>query len=789
MKKFIKTKAFKACISLLICLTFFIAYILLWKIDFKVKNINVDMAGSNGEVASFSDDTPYYQALQIDHKAYLKDITLLMATYNNTVTVDSFVLTVQDARMHTLQTIEIPTSELQDNAPYTVTFEDKIPVTGYSRLYLKFTAARPNGDSDVLPVIYLCDGQKYNGGLYAGENRQWGKSLAMGMSFTTCPPTAIFYVVWLLIFALITLIVFQYKNLLKHIHTILWTIVFAAAVFFLYRLGDYYDSSIINRDIVKKEFWILIAVLIGVLLIIAIIKKINIKFDISKAPKFMQNLYEFSKTKRFDRIFGIYVPLALVLVLLKFQLDIVANLSFTQGWDLAALFNCSQRIKDMGIESADLNYLKLYPNNKLLTMVYFHFINNTATYQEAWQKIINLNLALVDIGIVFGIFTARKLFSKTVIYVYLIFVYIMIGLSGWIVIPYSDTFTLCIVSIVAFLFAEFFTRFRQNKTEENTSKVTTSKGKNAKKTTNKVLKFISEKALYILSVLAGILVIIGYFIKPQSLIILIAFAIVFIFEIRKNNLRKSLYSALCIFIAGYFTFFACNSAFDGFFKSYAKSEGSFPASSFVCMGLEENPTRPNCPGIYNFDVIGTQYSTDIKTADKKKYYSQLISEQLKTYGFKGLMGHLGKKYLWIINDGTFFFGREGSFFVKDISKSKDEDKKAKIRDKYIYNGVNSTNYNRNSYVTGIWYYILFLACLAMLTNHKKKREQSDIVWMLGLAFVGSVLFTLLFEGRSRYLINYVPIVCLLAAYSITSLVHYVATTDLRLSFKKPKNKE
>ena len=266
---------------------------------------------------------------------------------------------------------------------------------------------------------------------------------------------------------------------------------------------------------------------------------------------------------------------------------------------------------------------------------------------------------------------------------------------------------------------------------------------------------------YILSFLLGMLMLIGVFIKPTVIIMPIAIIIIEILNLNKEKLKNIVYSIIVMifFIMGcgisYLGYnIQKNQIFGELISKQAQEDFKRSYTHFLMMGMQE---RQN-------DVIGdgknqTLYGTynvqdDLNTysvkgyKEKQEYNLKIIKERLKNFGIIGYIKFLYNKANWILSDGTFYYGYEGTWIVDGYQN---QNKVAKIVQKFITVDSKAYKYITANIMQISWLIILFGL---MLSYSKEKNEYLDIG---KLAIIGIILFILIFEGRARYLVNYIPI--------------------------------
>lgn len=456
-------------------------------------------------------------------------------------------------------------------------------------------------------------------------------------------------------------------------------------------------------------------------------------------------------------IFGLFI--FLVIFLLQFLL---AKFSYTScGWDCSLVINNALAL----INGDDLFsiYFSRYPNNIgiLLLMKYLFaffkiFIHNL-TASRAFFIATIFNIVVVDISAVFTFLCAKKILGKKQAYLSLIFILPLMIFSPNILIPYTDTITMVFPIMILYLYI-----------------------KQKEKSCKDVKK-------YLLIFLNSIITAFGITLKPTVAIMPIAIILVEILNInnikftRQDFIKKSKYILIiiAIFVIG----------FGGYFSGYSKikeknlgkiiSKEEYENNSvsfvhFLMMGMQERPNdfktegkNQTLYGAYNEnDVSGTVAITGSKA--KKEHNIKIIKERLKDFGVLGYSKFLYNKANWILSDGTFFYGQEG-YWNSEIfyNKSNIAKKVQKFVDPTtkIYKNI-TANIMQISW-------ILVTIGLIFSNNRKENKKNIDIC---KITIIGIILFILLFEGRSRYLINHIPIFILVGTYGLTNSLRKIILT-------------
>lgn len=369
------------------------------------------------------------------------------------------------------------------------------------------------------------------------------------------------------------------------------------------------------------------------------------------------------------------------------------------------------------------------------------------------------NIIVVDIAAFFTFLCIRKILGKKQSYLSLIFILPLMIFSPNILIPYTDTMTMVFPIIILYLYIK--------------------------------QKEISPKSIkkYLLVLICAILTAFGITLKPTVIIMPIAIVIVEILNIssicfnKQKVIEKTKYllATISIVVIG----------FGGYFVGYSKikeknlsqiiSQEEYENNSvsfvhFLMMGMQERPNdfktegkNQTLYGAYNEnDVSGTVALTGSKA--KKEYNMKIIKERLKDFGVLGYSRFLYNKANWILSDGTFFYGQEGHWDSEIFYNKSNIAKK-------VQKFVDPTTKIYTNLTSNIMQISWVLLTIGLIFSNKK-RKNNKYIDICKITIIGVILFILLFEGRSRYLINHIPIFVLVGTYGLSN-----SLKKLMLTFK------
>lgn len=418
------------------------------------------------------------------------------------------------------------------------------------------------------------------------------------------------------------------------------------------------------------------------------------------------------------------------LLLFCIQVFICYNIRYMESWDVGLIIHAAQTIANGGaIEDSYNTYFSVYPNNLFLIYLFaniFKFVGYFGIHDmKSYIMVLSVIQCFLSSMAGVCVFSLTKFFCKNIQYAWLSWgaYFILIGTSSWLVVPYSDSWGLIFPIFIIYLYVRI-----QNK----------------------------EKINVWYPLLLVICCYVGYKIKPQIIIVLIAILIVECMKIIANPKQGKMFIMLiCFFVGIAFAGDKLNDVVQHNMGFELNEEYEYGWTHFLMMGL--NNERD---GVWDGEDVTYSGSFDTKES-RRDANMERVRERLHEYGITGVAKHLIKKMLVNFSDGTFFFGGEGdpleNYDIYPASISK------KVQSVFWTDG---NLYYINALVKQIvWIFIL----LCMLGNFFYIKEFSlikDEMYVTMISFIGIFLFELLFEARSRYIFIYVPIIIVLGMCGI-----------------------
>ena len=246
-------------------------------------------------------------------------------------------------------------------------------------------------------------------------------------------------------------------------------------------------------------------------------------------------------------------------------------------------------------------------------------------------------------------------------------------------------------------------------------------------------------------ILIGIIAFIGKSLKVTTLIVLIALLGNYCLT---HKIKDSIISIVIIII----TFLIILIPFNKIvvqadrFSFKVNNYGSYPYTHWIMMGVEDKEkdnSKRNTYGGFNEEDNKKTYS--FKTGkEAQKYNIKEYRRRLSKLGVIGYIKFLTRKNVNIWTDGYYF----SNIKLSILPKSKNSVlRKLLLSKKTMYYGI--------YYTQGVTYaFLLSLIIGSILIMKEKKHKNIDY---LRLSILGILLFLSIWEGRSRYLVNFIPI--------------------------------
>lgn len=400
------------------------------------------------------------------------------------------------------------------------------------------------------------------------------------------------------------------------------------------------------------------------------------------------------------------------IIFVIFQIVFAYFLAVNPSWDFGNVYNYVVDDINGGYNIFEVTYFYQFNLNigiALLLKLYFLIfsflgINNYLVLGIA------LNIIFIDIALLY-LYKFIKLISPSkYTYLFLIVALTFTPFITYVPIFYSDTLSLPFgISSLYYLYKYFYIE--------------------------------DKKRSYL--VISGLLLGIGVCLKFTLIIIYIALLIVYLL---KEKGRGFIVHIKPILLVSVFIFIPIV-VYNGMISLKLDEERSYkeqiPLTHNIMMGLRKNG---------GFSIEDSRYTVSFPNKDKKQKANIKVIKDRLSYYFNSnkLVDFYTNKLLYTWGDGTFFASE----------KLKRENIRDTVVDDYIYGSKKQYYF----YLASVeWIIILIMLVAGIIYRKNLSSSQRDLQLFIYISLFGVMLFFLLWECRSRYLINFLPLI-LLGAY-------------------------
>lgn len=387
------------------------------------------------------------------------------------------------------------------------------------------------------------------------------------------------------------------------------------------------------------------------------------------------------------------VPYLAVITVMALKMQIEPKMN---GWDYQIVVRCAIDYRN-GITELP-PYFSLWPNNTplLWILVAFFRLMNLVGMTDYMSRLVILNCLLIALSVLFTFLAADCMFEPPAALTVAVISMVYPGLFLYGAIAYTDTFSLFFVAAAVLCYT---------------------KARDAGK---------KEKDETLWLVLFSAAVILGAAIKITVLVLLIACSVDYLFTRSRKKAVHILMCAACVVLTFVLTDLA---------KRPATLEGypEIPFTHWIMMGLEGN-------GGYNDDDY--QLVLSVPEEERARFTRQEITRRIKAKGFDGMTEHLKEKLSYIMSDGACY------------APSKLD--RGALKPRFIHEFVVETGrYSKYLYIYSdrLQLALILFEVVGVLIQRNGRIKLSFV----RLARIGIIVFLLIWEARSRYLVNFLPL--------------------------------
>lgn len=429
------------------------------------------------------------------------------------------------------------------------------------------------------------------------------------------------------------------------------------------------------------------------------------------------------KSRNKENLVRIIFAVVLCIVQLLFFLKVMTPI----GWDVMEVVNSAE----FGMYNGD--YFTRLPQNLLLHLLLrswwqlFDFIPS----MSALRIMEILNLFCVDISLLMLYFLAKKMYGQKIADRIFASSILLIAFHPTLTTIYSDT--MAMPYPIGILFFAVY-------------------GYDAKK---KFVKMLCGAGI-------GMFCVVGYNIKPTSVIVAIAVLIFMILKYKKNCSLKTcsiivISATICAIITVGGIYRIEKPIKEQLAIEYPEIK-SHSILHYIGLGLS-NPLDDGTSGFGTFCSTEVQWTQEHRNNPSyKKEAVEHIIGRIKNYGIVGYPQHLMNKIIWSGSDGTFFYGREGDFHLEEQAPQ------GTLRG-FLQNATyRETDFYQkwfSSWMQGVWFYVCILCALSIF-----RKQDNTFNGIAKLSVCGLFLFLMIFENRARYLFLFLPVILIAAESNV-----------------------
>lgn len=373
-------------------------------------------------------------------------------------------------------------------------------------------------------------------------------------------------------------------------------------------------------------------------------------------------------------------------------------------------------------------YFLRYPNNQFLLMletIWFMILKAAGTTNFLYGNMV-LNIFVIDLAIILCMIIVYKKYGKNPTILFQIMAIMFVPFYTYIPFVYTDTLVLPIVAGLVLCYELLEEYWNNNK-----------------------MKF------FITLVIIGVLTWAGYALKPTVAIITLA---CFIHMIIAKEWKKGIIASFAIILV----FGICLKTFNITMEkmevidqtNYDKE--NFPYSHWIMMGLQ---------GTGNYSLKDREYTSSFKTKkEKEKANIAMIKKRLREYGVKGLLLHQYIKSVATWSNGKY----DMEFHLQRQPK-----RNSWLQTIFFKDGIFYPLYD--GYCTIYQWIMLIFIMASIIYGFKRKETDSAVMWKLAL--FGLFLFLSIWETKSRYIMQFVPVMFLITVDMLVKIQKNLMPVD------------
>lgn len=415
-------------------------------------------------------------------------------------------------------------------------------------------------------------------------------------------------------------------------------------------------------------------------------------------------------------------------------------LRYDFGWDARVLLEMARSIHaGRLLTQSEYDYLSLYPNNLPLLVIDRFGVEVGAAFGVAADAVL---ITLTGVCVAVTLYAAHLLVvpvaGRGPALVTQVVVLSLVGVSPWLSVPYTDFYAMpFIVGGLALATAAW--------------------------------RRSGWLARIVLGGLSIASIAVAYVIKTTPAVVIVALVVVAVVRLaddwsmgRARVLIPSAIGAVVAFLVLSTALAAGASAATGLDTNRIEPRATPPVVWWLANGMSE---QVNGDGVAQYGTYRRDMVEAIRgrtPAEMREYSRTFIADRWQERGPVGMLAFYANKAAWNWGDGMFWAWGEGL----DSQPGRVVPKGPVAEAVNAVNGLHGRWYPvRAGLAQGLWLAVLLTAGLGLLQVPARRETLLLAVTVLGIG-----AFTLVFQGRSRYLFAFVPVIVSLAAVVRTRLV-------------------
>lgn len=379
-----------------------------------------------------------------------------------------------------------------------------------------------------------------------------------------------------------------------------------------------------------------------------------------------------------------------------------------------------------GLSFIHEDYFSYWPQNQSLlffTSIIFGILKKFGLYEYRHLILVIVNCIILLFSILLTDIVLMKLKMEDKFRIFsLLLISSFLILLPWKVVFYNDIISMLLVLILINLFMNYFNNFD-----------------------NKYLIF----SFFLIPI----------FVKMKAHIGIVAIAILiilFIYYREKFDLKKILLIVIAFILGA-----IINAKMIDIIPMNFDKEKNFSITHYFMMGLNSNSM-----GIY--DIEDNKMSMLVSGKEERvKMNLSVAYDRVKKLGVPGLLDLYVKKNFSNYNDGMFSWEFDTNVHAENINVN---DNWIQKLSKNIYYPKGVYYFYFESIIQSIWLSILLFNGLSFNKNNDIENKENISQLLMKLTIVGISLFLILFECRARYLIQFIPLFCIISIISFRNII-------------------